>query len=402
MPKPTDSGLSPASYPEDVVRVALHVAAGAALQVAESLLPHPLPGARLGLANVVTLLVLVQYGTKEALRVALLRTVIASLIMGTFFSPAFILSLSGALFGAVVMAWVYCLARATPLRFSLVGVSVAGAVAHTTVQVMVVYVLFIRSSAVIAVWPLLSLLAVGAGILTGMIANKALEIKKQKEPALSIPNGRLQGKDISKRVEVGKQNNWLYRLPATWKLAVTFALAGIAIVLPDYRVYAVLFILLVSAAALSRVNLIAIGRDLNRLGLFLLLVFLTPILFNNWGRLVFSLGPLRITRSGLTAGGIFVARVLILFLASSILSRSTSPTELTCALALFLSPLRRLGISPAKLVVIANLSWQFFPILWERGRRLIFQFRKQGGGLMRQSAELTAAVYQIAEEIDIV
>ncbi len=401
MPKLTDSVYRPTSYPEEVGKIALHVAAGAALQVAESLLPHPLPGARLGLANVITLLVLMRYGTKEALRVALLRTFIASLIMGTFLSPTFILSLSGALFGTAVMAWVYYIARATPVRFSLVGISVAGAVAHTTVQVVIVYFLFVRSPAVIAIWPLLLLLAVGAGILTGVIANKARGIE-QKEPVLSIPNGRRQRKDIGDRVESSKQNNWLCRLPATGKLAVTFTLAGIAILVTDYRVYTALFVLLLLIAALGRVNLIAIVRDLNRLSLFLLVVFLTPILFHNWGRLVLSLGPLRITSPGLTAGGIFTARVLILFFLSSLLNRSTSPPELALSLARFLSPLRRLGSSPEKLVAIANLSWQFFPILWERGRRLIFQFRKQRGGLVRLSAELTAAVYQMAEEIDIV
>lgn len=47
-------------------------------------LPMPVPGVRLGLANMITLLTIVLYGARSGLLVAVLRSVIGSLIGGTF------------------------------------------------------------------------------------------------------------------------------------------------------------------------------------------------------------------------------------------------------------------------------------------------------------------------------
>ncbi len=67
------------------------------LHVLEAMFPSPLPGVKPGIANIITLYVLVQYGFGTAAWVSLLLGVTCSLLLGQFLSPTFILRLSGAL-----------------------------------------------------------------------------------------------------------------------------------------------------------------------------------------------------------------------------------------------------------------------------------------------------------------
>src|SRR3990172_3945315 len=78
-------------------RIAWLTALAVTIHMVESAFPSPLPGVKPGLANVITILVLLQYGWRIAAWVSLLRVVVGSLLLGSFLSPTFMLSLSGAL-----------------------------------------------------------------------------------------------------------------------------------------------------------------------------------------------------------------------------------------------------------------------------------------------------------------
>jgi heptaprenyl diphosphate synthase len=68
-----------------------------AIHVVESSIPSIIPGIKPGLSNVIVLICLFSFGFKIAVQVSLLRVFIVSLLIGTFLSPTFILSLAGAL-----------------------------------------------------------------------------------------------------------------------------------------------------------------------------------------------------------------------------------------------------------------------------------------------------------------
>jgi len=72
-----------ATSSDGVVRLAMLVACASVLQVAESLLPHPLPGVRLGLANIIAVMTMVCIGPGSAIQLAVLRTLVSSMVLGT-------------------------------------------------------------------------------------------------------------------------------------------------------------------------------------------------------------------------------------------------------------------------------------------------------------------------------
>ena len=134
----------------------------------EALLPLPSPWIKLGLANIMTLLALIYMGLKEAFIVTLVRVIGGSILAGTFMSPTFFLSSAGALTATLVMAVFYVKGRSP---FSLVGICVASAYAHTATTFLCVYVFLGPMPGFLKLIPLFSFLALAGGILTGLIAN---------------------------------------------------------------------------------------------------------------------------------------------------------------------------------------------------------------------------------------
>jgi heptaprenyl diphosphate synthase len=106
-------------------------ATAVAVYVFESIVPVPLPWARLGLSNVVVTITLFGYGLKEAFLVNLVRIVAGNLVLGLILSPAFLFSAAGSMSALLVMA----VARwklVPPL--SVVGTSCLGAVPTTSLR----------------------------------------------------------------------------------------------------------------------------------------------------------------------------------------------------------------------------------------------------------------------------
>jgi heptaprenyl diphosphate synthase len=158
--------------PSDALRrddrlIAGFAALAIAVHILEAAFPSPLPGVKPGLANVITVIVLMRYGWYTAAWVAALRVLAGSLLVGTFLSPTFIMSASGAL-AALAALW---LARAVAGRWlGALGYSVCAALAHMGTQLLVAWKLFIPHPALLSLAPFLLTAALVFGIVSGVIA----------------------------------------------------------------------------------------------------------------------------------------------------------------------------------------------------------------------------------------
>jgi heptaprenyl diphosphate synthase len=156
-------------------RMALYISLGVALNVLEAtLIPLgmviPLPGARIGLANLVTLVVIMTESTGFAWAVMGGRVFLAGLVTGTLFSLPFALSLGGGTLALLVMK---LLKPLVPKVFSVVGLSITGAVAHNCGQLLVLYLLM-PGIGVVSLLPWLFILAIPSGWFNGYLAQKII------------------------------------------------------------------------------------------------------------------------------------------------------------------------------------------------------------------------------------
>ena len=120
-----------------------------------------LPGVKLGLANIVTLMALYFLGERNAFTILILRCFLGSFFGGGLSSLAF--SLTGGIFALVTIT----LMRRVKL-FSVYGVSVLGAAAHNIGQIAVAMVLM-KSVYVAGYLPYLLIVSIFTGLATGSI-----------------------------------------------------------------------------------------------------------------------------------------------------------------------------------------------------------------------------------------
>ena len=134
----------------------------------ESLLPTlvPIPGIKLGLANIITLIILKNFSLREAFPVLLMRILIATFLFGQFISLFY--SLSG---GILCMLAMYFITKLLNGHF-LFLTSIFGALFHNLGQLLVA-LLLTKSLAVFTYLPFFILSAVITGLFTGLCAHYA-------------------------------------------------------------------------------------------------------------------------------------------------------------------------------------------------------------------------------------
>lgn len=159
--------------PEDH-RLARLAAVAIGLTLVEAAIPSPIPGVKPGVANIVTLIVLWRFGFRAACWVSLLRVVGSSLLLGSFLSPGFFLSFSGALASLAILGLVGRLPRRL---FGPVTHSVAAAFAHIGAQLAVVYWWLIPHAGVLHLLPVFAAAALFFGTVNGLIAARILEAR---------------------------------------------------------------------------------------------------------------------------------------------------------------------------------------------------------------------------------
>ncbi len=151
-----------------IVVVSLLISLGLVLHLVESVFPLSavVPGAKLGLANIVSLIAISLFGFPAAFQVVIFRVILGSLLAGTFMTINFYLSFSGGILSFLLMYLAYNFFKE---QFSLIGVSIIGAVAHNIAQITAAY-LIIANAGIFYYLPFLILLALPTGFGVGLVS----------------------------------------------------------------------------------------------------------------------------------------------------------------------------------------------------------------------------------------
>lgn len=150
---------------QKMVLLAMFATIALTIFVAESMLPPlaPLPGIKLGLANIVTLILLLCFRERDALLVLFVRIILGSICAGQMMSFAY--SLCGGLLCFMVMA----LLNRLLFKHYIFITSIFGALAHNVGQIAVAIVLT-HSLSILLYLPLLMISGVLTGLFTGLCA----------------------------------------------------------------------------------------------------------------------------------------------------------------------------------------------------------------------------------------
>ncbi len=157
-----------------LVTLSVFLSMSIVLSIVESFIPSiSIPGAKLGLANIMTLVILNLYGEKDAFLIVILRIFLVGLLRGTIGAPGFFLSLSGGLIAYIMMVIFLKLKI-----FSTVSVSVMGSLGHSLGQILMA-IIILSTPELAYYFPLLFLIAIPTGIFTGLVAKKFNDISRK-------------------------------------------------------------------------------------------------------------------------------------------------------------------------------------------------------------------------------
>ncbi|MGL4253210.1 MAG: Gx transporter family protein [Fusobacteriaceae bacterium] len=151
------------------------------LSLGETLIPKPFPWMKIGLANIATIIALEKYNSKMAIEISVLRVLIQGIMLGTVFTPSFIISFISGITATAAMIALYKFRD----YFSLLAISIFSAFIHNSIQLIIVYFLLFRNIEVnsrgIYIFILIFLgLGVVAGAITGLIVTK-IKIRRVKK-----------------------------------------------------------------------------------------------------------------------------------------------------------------------------------------------------------------------------
>lgn len=149
------------------IRLAMLLSISIILNILESFIPiFNFPGLRIGLANIITLLVLYTYGFKDAIYIALLRVLLVGILRTGLFSITFYFSLFGTILSLITMGII------KKTKLSIIGVSIVGAIMHNVGQIIASFI-FINTN-MIYYLPLLIITSIITGTIIGLISNQLL------------------------------------------------------------------------------------------------------------------------------------------------------------------------------------------------------------------------------------
>lgn len=155
-----------------LIYISLLAAQGVVITLLERSIPFPFafaPGAKLGLANMVTILALFTLPYKDSFKVVWMRLIISTFLGGTL--STFMYSFAGAFlsyFGMIAVR------RLGPKRVSLIGVSATGGILHNVGQLIVASTIA-QSFSVMLYLPVLAFTGIFSGIAVGIAANYLME-----------------------------------------------------------------------------------------------------------------------------------------------------------------------------------------------------------------------------------
>jgi len=344
----------------NIAQLSFLIACGSALQLAETFIPFPvpIPGLRIGLANIATLIALVMFGGPAGFEVAVFRPLITSLMNGTFLSPVLMLSFCGSIVSFFVMWALYYLTRNTRI-YSIIAISIIGAVVHNVAEIVLAYFWLIHHRVILVFAPFMALIAVVGGYLVGWSTKYVLERIAQEK----LMNFSPITNNISETMP--------FNLRPRDKIKITgaFVMVLSTIFIKTIFAYVILILAVIGLIIFYGENKKTAGSRLVSLWSIVVFTFVLPVVFSNGTDVIFSWWILKITHTGLMEGSLFALRLMFLIFISAWIG-VTDPSKLSQELAWILSPLKYFSFSVDRIPRITSLSLSFVPLIWEKLSKL--------------------------------
>ncbi len=173
-------------------------------------------------------------------------------------------------------------------------------------------------------------------------------------------------------------NSVVHRLDPRTKLIALIVYIVALFSAENWLSYAMVFVFLSGAVAISEIPVKAIVRGMKPLVMILVFTGILNLLFTAGETVLVQFWRITITLEGVTMAVFMVIRILMLISATFLLTYTTSPISLTDGLESLLSPLKKLHLPIHELAMMMCIALRFIPTLIEETDKIISAQKARG------------------------
>ncbi|MCM1285537.1 MAG: energy-coupling factor transporter transmembrane protein EcfT [Acetobacter sp.] len=184
----------------------------------------------------------------------------------------------------------------------------------------------------------------------------------------------------------------IHKMDARMKIILTLVLIVTIFICKNIFSLLAFIFFTMAVIGVSKIPFKTIGKSIKPLAIIIVITALLN-LFYGQGEPLVELGMLKITRSGIETAVFMAIRIITLVVISSLLTYTTSPTELTDALERLLRPLKIFKIDVHSISMTMTIALRFIPTLVEEIDKIMSAQKSRGaemdsGGLIHRAKAL--------------
>ncbi len=202
----------------------------------------------------------------------------------------------------------------------------------------------------------------------------------------------------------------IHRLDPRVKIIATLLFIVELFIVNNFIGFAICAGVMAVCVLVSRVPLSFIMRGLKPIIIILLFTFLLNIFMVD-GKVIWTMGPLKVTWEGVITAVFMAIRLLLLIIGSSLLTLTTTPIRLTDGIERLLSPFERFGLPAHDIAMMMSIALRFIPTLLDETDKIMKAQQARGadfesGNIMRRARSLVpiliplfVSAFRIAQDL---
>ncbi len=166
-------------------------------------------------------------------------------------------------------------------------------------------------------------------------------------------------------------NSFLHRMDPRAKILLTVLMITAVFTANTWIGYLGLFLFVGGVIRCSQLNVKFVLKAVKPIFYIILLTFVINLFFNGGETVLVEWGVVRITKEGLLSATFMAMRLLLLVVATQLLTLTTSPIALTDGLERLLKPLAKIGFPAHELAMMMSIALRFIPTLMEETDKIM-------------------------------
>jgi energy-coupling factor transport system permease protein len=184
----------------------------------------------------------------------------------------------------------------------------------------------------------------------------------------------------------------IHNLDPRLKIIMTFIFIISLFLIESFTGFIFVIIFLTVIITISKVPVKFVIKGLRPILFIIFITFIINLLMTP-GRVIYTIGFIKITQEGLRQAGFMAVRLTLLIMGTSMLTLTTSPIILTDGIESLLKPFKRFGLPAHELAMMMTIALRFIPTLMEETEKIMKAQKSRGadfesGNIMSRARNL--------------